>query len=408
MLPNLRKTPHGYTYLKTVPDDLQAALKKTVVKKALGRNYSVVKVRWAELEAQTTALFQKLRQDLQRSQNEEDAIKAYLAKPREARLKNLDAGQPGLAAQLSALFLAGLPAEALARRAKERWLDDAEPDALTNELTALLERIKRAVVTGDVSAFHPAVEHLAEGRGYRLVDTSGEDFQKLTYEFLKAAQHSCRVLLARQNGEFAEPLMPEVEPLRAVWQLGLKPSVVKPKKPRLSDVAAIYAERLSTAGRKTQTTNLSWWTRLVEHCQDKPLDDITVTDVYEFFESRLKDSDKPWSMKYQRKVASGLRDAFGLAQVKGLCRHNPIAELQTMPVLGSKDEQSRMRPRKPFSVQQLNALFTSAWYDPAANNWRQRMKWDLGARYWVPLLCLYHGFRVREPLQGNPPIFRAS
>ena len=152
---------------------------------------------------------------------------------------------------------------------------------------------------------------MAEGRGYRLVDTSGKDLQKLTYEFLKAAQHACRVLLARQNGEFAEPLMPEAEPLPAVWQLGLKPSVVKPKKPRLSDVKPIYAERLSTAGRKTQTTNLSWWNRLVEHCQDKPLDDITVTDMYEFFESRLKDSDKPWSMKYQRKVASGLRDALG-------------------------------------------------------------------------------------------------
>lgn len=27
------------------------------------------------------------------------------------------------------------------------------------------------------------------------------------------------------------------------------------------------------------------------------------------------------------------------------------------------------------------------------------MKWDLGARYWIPLICLYQGFRVREPLQ---------
>lgn len=399
MLPNLQKTPHGYTFRKTVPPDLRKAIGKTVIKEALGRNPDVVKLRWAELQAETTALFQSTRQELQRSRSAEDAIDAYLKQPRATRLKNLDAGRPGLAAQLSALYLAGLPAEALARSVQERWLDDAEPDALTNDLTALIERIKRAVVTGCVSAFVPAVEQLAEGRGYRLVDTSGEDLQKLTYEFLKAAQHGCRVLLARQNGEFAEPLMPEAEPLPAVWQLGLKSSVVEPRKPRLSDVTAIYAERLSTAGRKTQTTNLSWWNRLVEHCRDKPLSDITHTDMYEFFESRLKDSEKPWSMKYQKKVASGLRDAFGLAQVKGLCRHNPIAELQTMPVLGSKEEQSRMRPRKPFSVEQLNTIFTSAWYDPAASNWRQRMKWDLGARYWVPLLCLYHGFRVREPLQ---------
>jgi integrase len=399
MLPNLQKTPHGYTYRKTVPTDLREVIGKTVIKEALGPRFSVAKVRWAELQAETADLFQRTRQHLQRSQSAEDAIDAYLKLPRATRLKALNANRPGLAAQLSALYLAGLPADAQARSVQERWLDDAEPDTLTSELTALLERIKRAVVTGDASAFVPAVKQLAEGRGYRLVDTSGEDLQKLTYEFLKAAQHGCRVLVARQNGEFAEPLMPEAEPLPAVWELGLQRTVVRPKKPKLSDVTAIYAERLSTAGRKTQTTNLSWWSRLVEHCQNKQLDDITFVDMYGFFESRLKDSKKPWSMKYERKVASGLRDAFALAQVKGLCRHNPMAELATMPSLGPKEEQSRMRPRKPFSVQQLNTLFISAWYDPAASNWRQRMKWDLGARYWVPLLCLYQGFRVREPLQ---------
>lgn len=399
MLPNLQKTPHGYTYRKTVPADLQDVIGKTVIKKALGPKFSVAKVRWAELEAETTDLFQRTRQHLRRSQSADDAIDAYLKQPRATRLKALDAARPGLAAQLSALYLAGLSADARARSLQERWLDDAEPDALTSELTALLERIKRAVVTGDTAAFVPAVEQLTEGRGYRLVDTSGEDLQKLTYEFLKAAQHGCRVLVARQNGEFAEPLMPEAEPLPAVWELGLQPTVVKPKKPRLSDVTAIYAERLSTAGRKTQTTNLSWWNRVVEHCQNKELDNVTLTDMYEFFESRLNDAEKPWSMKYQRKVASGLREAFALAQVKGLCRHNPVADMKMMPKLDSQEEKSRMKRRKPFSVAQLNTLFTSAWYDPAASNWRQRMKWDLGARYWVPLLCLYQGFRVREPLQ---------
>jgi hypothetical protein len=120
MLPNLRKTPHGYTYLKTVPADLREVLDKTVVKEALGRNYSVAKVRWAELEAETTALFQRLRQDLQRSQSEDDAIKAYLAKPCASRLKTLDAGRPGLAAQLSAVHLANLSADALARKDGKR------------------------------------------------------------------------------------------------------------------------------------------------------------------------------------------------------------------------------------------------------------------------------------------------
>lgn len=399
MLPNLRRTPHGYTYLKTVPADLQKALGKTVIKKALGRQFAVAKTKWAELEAETTALFQRTRQQLQCGQSTEDAIKAYLRKPRATRLNALDAGRPGLATQLSALYLSGLSAESQARSHQERWLHDVEPDTFTGELSTVLERIKRAVVTGNVSAFIPVVEQLAEWRGYRLVDTTGDNIQALTYEFLKAAQHGCRVLEARQKGEFAEPVLADAVPLPAVWELGMQLATVRPKKPRLSDVTPIYMKRLSITGRKTQTTNLSWWSRLVDYCKDKQLDDVTDTDLYEFFEHRLNDPEQPWSMKYLRKAASGLREAFALAQVKGLCRHNPIADLKTMPVISGEEEESRMKPREPFSIEQLNIIFGSAWYDPAASNWRQRMKWDLGARYWVPLLCLYHGFRVREPLQ---------
>lgn len=399
MLPNLRKTPHGYTYLKTVPADLQEVLGKTVVKKALGPKFSVAKLRWAELEAETTDLFQKARQQLQGAQTVEDAIKAYLDKPRATRLKALEADRPGLAAQLSALYLAGLSADSQARGKQERWLDAEEPKALTSELHGVLESITNAVVTGDVSAFIPVIEQLTEWRGYRLVDTSGEGVQALAYEFLKSAQHGCRVLLARQNGEFAEPTIPEVEPLPAVWELGLQSKVVKPKRPRLSDVTAIYANRLARFGRKTQTTNLSWWSRLTEYCQDKELDEVTHKDIYEFFESRLNDPNSPWSMKYEKKVASGLREAFALAKAKGLCHRNPVSELETMPVISEVEEQKRKRPRFPFSVEQLNILFSSDWYDCKADNWQQRMKWDLGARYWVPLLCLYQGFRVREPLQ---------
>lgn len=53
MLPNLRATPHGYIYLKTVPADLVPAIGKTVIKKSLGRDFKLAKVRWAELEAET-------------------------------------------------------------------------------------------------------------------------------------------------------------------------------------------------------------------------------------------------------------------------------------------------------------------------------------------------------------------
>ena len=43
MLPNLRKTPHGYTYLKSIPQDLHDFFGKTVFKVALGRDFKQAK-----------------------------------------------------------------------------------------------------------------------------------------------------------------------------------------------------------------------------------------------------------------------------------------------------------------------------------------------------------------------------
>lgn len=173
----------------------------------------------------------------------------------------------------------------------------------------------------------------------------------------------------------------------------------KEKKPCLSDVTSLYAERLSIVGTKTQGTNISWWEKLVQFCKDKPLDEVSSNDIYLFLEHRLNDVVKPWSMDYEGKVISGLRVAFSLAQSRGLCQKNPAAELQMMPVISAAAEKKRRKPRKRYSLDQLNIIFASTWYDPSATNWRERMKWDLGARYWVPLLGLYHGFRIREALQ---------
>lgn len=396
---NMRKTPHGYNYLKTVPKDLRQALGKTVIKKSLSPKYAIAKAQCATLEAETTELFQRLRQSAQNQVATDDAIEAYRKKPRSSRLKPLDAGSQGLAAQLSLLHMAGLRFESEERADAERWMSPDENSSFTLEIQQVLELTREAVASGDVSAFFPVVEQLAEFRGYRLVDHTGNDMQRLTYEFLRAAQQACKVLLARQQGDFADANLPEVEPLPAVWENGVTPSHLKDKKSRLSDVTSLYAKRLSTVGTKTQNTNISWWEKLVLHCRDKSLDEVTSNDIYSFLEQRLNDVVKPWSMKYESKVISGLRLAFSIAQAEGLCRHNPAVELRLMPAISAVEEKKRRKPRKRYSLDQLNTIFSSAWYDSSASNWQGRMKWDLGARYWVPLLGLYHGFRVREALQ---------
>jgi hypothetical protein len=59
MLPKLQPTPHGYTNRKVAPADLLTAVDKTEIREALGREFSVAKVSWAELQAETMAPFSK-------------------------------------------------------------------------------------------------------------------------------------------------------------------------------------------------------------------------------------------------------------------------------------------------------------------------------------------------------------
>jgi tRNA A58 N-methylase Trm61 len=117
----------------------------------------------------------------------EDALASFLRKDAVTRLKKLPANSEGLAEQLSALYLSGLTEDYAARENQERWFDMEEPNALTSEVDKVLEWIKGAVMTGDVSSFIPVIEQLAELRGYKLIDQSGEEIQRVTYRFLRAA-----------------------------------------------------------------------------------------------------------------------------------------------------------------------------------------------------------------------------
>ena len=135
MPPNLRKTPHGYTYLRTIPVELRPILpgQKTVIKVALGRDRKAALARWAQLEIDSTKLFEDARASLTRGRSAEDALTSFLKKDPVIRLKKLPANREGLAEQLSALYLSGLSDDYAARENQERWFDNEEPAALTSE-----------------------------------------------------------------------------------------------------------------------------------------------------------------------------------------------------------------------------------------------------------------------------------
>lgn len=155
------------------------------------------------------------------------------------------------------------------------------------------------------------------------------------------------------------------------------------------------------AGAKHVGTSVNVWLRLVEHLGDVPLASVRPSDLYDFLSARMHASDKPWSMKYAHGLVKWtLKEVFSLARTQGrLSGPNPVEDLHVLPKLSSEEEKARRNPRHPYSDAQLTTLFSSEWYDPVSDRWTGKMRDDLGARYWVPLLCTFNGNRVREVLQ---------
>lgn len=185
-------------------------------------------------------------------------------------------------------------------------------------------------------------------------------------------------------------------------------AVATPSKPDtkgaalLSAMSEPYREyKRQTAGVKHLGTSVGIWSRLIAHMGDVPLSSVKGADLYEFLEARMRAEDKPWSMKHAHGlVKRTLREVFGLARTRGLLEAlNPVDDMEVMPMLTAQEERERKKPRHPFTDAQLTTLFASDWYRAGANRWRGKMGRDLAARYWVPLVCLFHGNRVREVLQ---------
>src|SRR5690606_34571874 len=119
--------------------------------------------------------------------------------------------------------------------------------------------------------------------------------------------------------------------------------------------------------------------------------------IYDFMLDRLHAAHKPWSEQRAKSFGKRtLREIFGFARTRGLMTvPNPVDALEVFPTLSKADEASRKKPRHPFNSSQLNTFFSSEWYDPYnSNQFRGKMREDLGARYWVPLIGLFHGNRV--------------
>lgn len=226
MPPNLYRTASGFLYRRTIPTDARDAIGKREIKKSLGRVYAIAKVELAKLEVQTNSLIAAARAQVKDVQTAQQSLEAYLNKPAKSRTKLITALTPELPGQISALWLAGLDLDLQNRRSG--LLDDADFDELDANIHEMSPGINRALATGQVSKYYPAIHALMYGRGYELA-LDEASWQKLAHEVLQSYQHGYKVLKDRQSGTLTVPNTAALPaPLPAVWEIGTAPEVEEP------------------------------------------------------------------------------------------------------------------------------------------------------------------------------------
>lgn len=179
-------------------------------------------------------------------------------------------------------------------------------------------------------------------------------------------------------------------------------SIVQMVGTRLSAMNHEFIEYKSkTVGPKPVSMAISIWNKFIEFNGDVALDKVTSNDVFRFFEFQLFSAPKKWSQGYvDGHVKRTLKEMFSLARTKALMTaDNPLTKLDTMPKLPEVERKKRQNPRFAFSSEQINTLFSSDWYAPKSTQFRGKLRVDLAARYFGPLIGLLHGVRVREFLQ---------
>ncbi|AYR25089.1 hypothetical protein RC54_15200 [Herbaspirillum rubrisubalbicans] len=399
MPPNLKKSKTGiYTYRKVLPADVRHVFEnKSEIKRSLGDNREQAMLAYHRIEAEIGQKIESARQQAESEKN----FEAHLQKPRSQRQPvRIKGDTPNLGASIAKWTMDAMAAEMQARR--EGTFDDYED--VNKQIETNVPIINKALATGKVKPWRSQIELWLAGKGYYL-DATEAQVQTLTIEYLRLLKKAYEVLALRQQGEDVEfeVILPEGPLLRPVWEpkeVYVAPLSSQPRSPKLSDVIPLYEKHLSIVQRKTRTTRLSWWRRLVDFCDDKPIQEVTKTDIYAFFETRLKASgDDNWTMDTNSKVKREFIFVFSLADAHGITNENPASALRAMPQISAEDEKKRRKPRYPFTDEKLNTIFASEWYDPDSEKMRGRMKWDLAARYWIPLICLHHGLRVREATQ---------
>ncbi len=184
----MRKDSHGYKFVRPIPKILRGLLGQANFIKRLGRDYRKAKTACAEFTVETDRQLAEARAQ----QANQDSVDAFLKQDARTRLKTISV-TPELSDQVAALWLQGLNADSLARKA---GLDEDELESLDANVKEMQGLINRALASGQVGKFHGAIAQLLMMRGYQLNATDAE-WQALTYEVLQHIHVNADRILTR-------------------------------------------------------------------------------------------------------------------------------------------------------------------------------------------------------------------
>lgn len=306
--------------------------------------------------------------------------------------------------------------------------DPTAPDGITLVPTALTHQLIRNLVAARMHAWVRL-----DDRERRTLDDAGfdeaEEFSRMSVPQLRrfigrGAQEDKNPDLVEQildtsevlgiQLDLADPLFPELVREFALGEVkihelfnqrnnGEWPDVSKVLPKAGTHLSAMSEEyrtyKLKTAGAHHVGTGVSVWKKLIEFKGDVFLSEVSSSDIYDLMEHHLNIT-KEWGPDYLSRVRGYLKDIFSLAITKSYFGGpNPISTLEQTPQLAKGDRKKRKKPRFPLTSQQINTLLASEWYNPESTHWRGQLSTDLGIRYFMPIISVLHGPRVREPLQ---------
>jgi len=385
-----RKDKGRSIYLRMVaPKDVAPLLppeSRTFRKSLLTSNVKEATLRGAPLIHSKLAEWDKVRQQLRQPVGP-TVIPSYLTGGAPSAPGEIITEKTQLTPQLiSNLVAARMNAWVRMDDRERRILDDEGFDEAEEFSRMSLPQLRKFIARGAQEDKNPDLVEQILDTGEMLgvqVDVTDLLFPQLVREFALGEVKIHELLNQRNNGEW-----PDVA--RILPKVGAQ----------LSTMAEPYRNhKLKTASTHYVGTGVSVWKDLIEFKGDVFLAEVSSRDIYELMEYHLNTT-KKWGASYLSKVKTYIGEIFSLAiTLSYFDGPNPVERIRQVPQLAKAERAARDKPRYPLSSQQINAIFASEWYNPRATRWRGQIGSDLGVRYFMPLISVLHGPRVREPLQ---------